>query len=82
MDPFTLYLPSSYTQNYLLQDISGDSEDNTACGKQSVEFSKDKTSASRWDEISVMSSVMESPLSTAPNYMTTQLESKVNLTLK
>ena len=53
MDPFTLYLPSSYTQNYLLQDISGDSEDNTACGKQSIEFSKDKTSASRWDEISV-----------------------------
>ena len=37
MDPFTLYLPSSYTQNYVLQDISGDSEDNTACGKQSIE---------------------------------------------
>ena len=32
---FTLLL--SYTQHYLLQDISGDSEDNTACGKQSIE---------------------------------------------
>ena len=59
MDPFTLYLPLSCTQNYLLQDISGDSEDNTACVKQSIEFSIDKTSASRWDEISVMSPVME-----------------------
>ena len=53
MDPFTLYLPLSYTQNYLLQDISGDSEDNTAWVEQSIEFSIDKTSASRWDEISV-----------------------------
>ena len=53
MDPFTLYLPSSYTQNYLLQDISGDSEDNAASVKQSIEFSVDKTSTSRWDEISV-----------------------------
>ena len=37
MDPFTPFFPLSYTQNYLLQDISGDSEDNTACGKQSIE---------------------------------------------
>ena len=40
MDPFTFYLPLSYTQNYLLQDISGDSEDNTACVEQSIEFSR------------------------------------------
>ena len=51
MDPFTFYLPLSYTQNYLLQDISVDREDNTACVLNNLLNSLDK--ASRWDEISV-----------------------------
>ena len=51
MDPFTLYLPSSYTQNYVLQDISGDSEDNTAWTIYWILYRQ--ASASRWDEISV-----------------------------